>query len=150
MCADESQGMRIKMGWYLYQRKWRFLVSWTRIQSSIEGKASSGEAFRLVWIECKNLLCKLPWCLSWKGGKGCFMCVAGRWAQKQLSVSGAVVKKGMPVKAVLKSLSEDQMSSIQGFLCPWYFSRASTGSWSQPNIQVEYLSSTTFSLLQLL
>jgi hypothetical protein len=38
--------------------------------------------------------------------------------QKQLSVSGAVVrKKGVPIKADLERLSEVQVSSIQGLPC---------------------------------
>jgi hypothetical protein len=61
-----------------------------------------------------------------------------------------VRNKGMPIKADLENLSKVQVSSIQSLPCHWYFPRASTGSLSQPNIQVDYLSSCTISLLQLL
>ena len=78
------------------------------------------------------------------------MCTAGR-CSTALVVSGAEVrKKGVPLKAYLESLSEVQVSSIQGLPCRCYFPRTSAGSLSQPNVQVDYLLSCTISLLQLL
>jgi len=79
------------------------------------------------------------------------MCGLEDNSQKQLSVSGAEVrKKGVSLKAYLKSLSEVQVSTIQGLPCRCYFPRTSAGSLSQLNVQVDYLFSCTISLLQLL
>lgn len=86
-----------------------------------------------------------------KRWKGLYVCDLEDETQKRLSISGAEVrKKDMLIKVDLENLSEVQVSSIQGLPCHWYFPRASTGSLSQPIIQVDYLFSCTISLLQLL
>ena len=67
----------------------------------------------------------MPFLKRWKG---LYMCGLEDETQKQLSVSGAEVrKKGVPRKADLESLSEVQVSSIQGLPCCRYFPRAYTG-----------------------
>jgi len=56
----------------------------------------------------------MPFLKRWEG---LYVCGLEDETQKQLSVSGAEVrKKGVPIKADLENLSEVQVSSIQVFL----------------------------------
>jgi len=57
----------------------------------------------------------MPFLKRWKGP---YVCGLEDETQKQLSVSGAEVRrKGVPIKADLESLSEVQVSSILGLPC---------------------------------
>jgi hypothetical protein len=57
----------------------------------------------------------IPFLKRWKG---LYVCGLEDKKQKQLSVSGAEVRrKGVPIKANLESLSEVQVPSIQDLPC---------------------------------
>lgn len=93
-------------------------MSWTRIcfinkrEDKLRGSTNAS-------VNCVQkfvmFVVMMPFLKRWKG---LYVCGLEDETQKQLSVSGAEVrKKGMPLKADLESLSEVQVSSIQGLPC---------------------------------